>query len=331
MVRPPDLGGYGLDAVWSDDFHHSIRALLTGERSGYYEDYGKLEHLVKAYRDGFTYAGEYSKFRKRRHGSSPKDVSPERFVVFSQNHDQVGNRLRGDRLSENVSFEALKLAAATVILSPYVPLLFMGEEHAEAAPFPYFVSHSDHALIEAVRRGRREEFASFQWQGEVPDPQAEETFFKAKLRHELCAEGHQRVLREFYGELLRVRKTLPALGAPSKERMKVAGYEQEKILVAHRWHGADHALFIASFADAEQAVELKIPAGRWRKRLDSTEPQWAGSGSKVPQLFESAGDTKLALSPYSAVLLTRIIHTQRRTHDTLSSEGQARKSEDSRT
>jgi maltooligosyltrehalose trehalohydrolase len=303
LIRPQEAGGYGLDAVWSDDFHHSLRTLLTAERGGYYEDYGKLDHLMRAYRDGFTYAGEYSTFRKRRHGSPARDLPPERFVVFSQNHDQVGNRLRGDRLSENVSFDALKLAAATVILSPFIPLLFMGEEYAEPAPFPYFVSHLDSALVEAVRRGRREEFASFHWEGEVPDPQAEETFLQAKLRHEVSAQGRHRVLRDFYQELLRLRKTLPALAAPSKERMNVVGYEKERILLVHRWHGNDHAVFIASFAAAETVLELPIPAGQWRRRLDSSEVKWGGSGSKVPGQLGSGGALALTLGPQSAVLL----------------------------
>ena len=159
LVRAPDRGGYGLDAQWNDDFHHCLRTLLTGERSGYYRDYGDFNQFVKAYREGFAYSGEYSKFRRRRHGSSSRDLGADRFVVFAQNHDQVGNRMRGDRLSAAVSFEDLKLAAGIVLLSPYLPLLFMGEEYAESAPFPYFISHSDAALIDAVRRGRQSEFA----------------------------------------------------------------------------------------------------------------------------------------------------------------------------
>lgn len=307
LIRPPALGGYGLDAVWSDDFHHSLRTLLTGERRGYYEDYGLLDHLVRAYRDGFTYSGEYSSFRKRRHGSPVRDIPPKRFVVFSQNHDQVGNRLRGDRLGESVSFEALKLAAATVLLSPFIPLIFMGEEYAERAPFPYFVSHADRALIEAVRRGRREEFASFNWQGEIPDPQSEETFLKAKLRQPISADREQGVLREFYQELLKLRKTLPALGAPSKQRMEVIGYEETKILFVRRWQEGERAVFIASFSAEETSLDLPVPAGLWRKRLDSADPKWAGGGGQVPEQLASRGAATVALKPHSAVLLTSSI------------------------
>jgi len=305
LIRALEQGGYGLDAVWSDDFHHALRALLTGDRSGYYQDYGNLEHLVRAYRDGFAYCGEYSRFRNRRHGSSTKDIPAERFVVFAQNHDQVGNRRRGDRLTENVCFDALKLAAATVILSPFIPLLFMGEEYGETAPFAYFISHSDSALIEAVRRGRRGEFAGFQWQGEIPDPQDEATFLQAKLHHEGCHEDQRRVLRDFYKKVLQLRKTIPALAALSKEHMNVIGYEDERILFVHRWHEADHAIIIASFAAAETSMALPIAAGKWRKLLDSAEETWGGGGSFLPEELDSTGAVTLALSPQSVVVLNR--------------------------
>jgi len=155
----------GLDAQWCDDFHHALHTLLTGEQTGYYLDFGSLEHLDKAFTEGFVYSSQYSAYRRRRHGNSSCHVPPRQFVVFSQNHDQVGNRLLGERLSTLVSFEALKLVAGMVILSPYIPLLFMGEEWGERAPFQYFTSHSDAALVHAVRRGRQAEFASFRWQG----------------------------------------------------------------------------------------------------------------------------------------------------------------------
>ncbi|HEX2929491.1 MAG TPA: malto-oligosyltrehalose trehalohydrolase [Candidatus Binatia bacterium] len=304
LIRPRHLGGYGLHAVWSDDFHHSLRTLLTGEQTGYYQDYGKLEHLVSAYRHGFTYRGDYSRFHKRRHGSCTKDIPAERFVVFAQNHDQVGNRCRGDRLSENVTFEALKLAAASVILSPYIPLLFMGEEYGETAPFPYFTSHSDRALIEAVRRGRAREF--FEEQGKMPDPQDEATFLQAKLlNHNRCREKRQLVLRDFYKELLQMRRTLPALSDLSRERINVIGYEDLRILFVHRWHELDHIIIVASFGAAETTISLPIPAGNWRKLLDSAEKKWHGSGSPMAEEVPSAGKVTLTLCPQSLVVLNR--------------------------
>jgi len=174
LLRDPMCGGYGLDAQWSDDFHHAVHTLLTGENRGYYSDFGAMTSLASTLRDGWYYSGQYSPHRRRRHGNSPKGLPPAKFVVCNQNHDQVGNRAAGERLTALVGTEALKLAAGITLLSPFVPLLFMGEEYGESAPFQYFVSHGDPVLVDAVRRGRREEFAAFGWQDSVPDPQDED-------------------------------------------------------------------------------------------------------------------------------------------------------------
>ena len=176
LVRPPEIGGYDLDTHWNDDLHHVVHTLLTDEQAGYYVDFGKFGQLPKALLEGFVYSGDYSVYRRRRQGSSTLGIDPRRFVVFSQNHDQVGNRPLGDRLSGIVSFEALKLAAGVVILSPFVPLLFMGEEYGETAPFLYFVNHSDPGLIEAVRKGRNEEFADFDGSASRPIPRRRKLF-----------------------------------------------------------------------------------------------------------------------------------------------------------
>src|SRR5204863_7341167 len=154
---------------------------------------------------------QFSRFRKRRHGVSSKNVPADRFVVFSQNHDQIGNRLQGERLSKLVSYEALKLAAGVVLFSPYIPLIFMGEEYGEEAPFLYFISHGDPDLIEAVRRGRKEEFREFQWQGELSDPQSEETFLRSRISWEHREKGRHRTLLELYRTLIRLRKEIPVL------------------------------------------------------------------------------------------------------------------------
>jgi maltooligosyltrehalose trehalohydrolase len=152
VIRPRVVGGYGLDAQWNDDFHHALHTLLTRERRGYYQDFGQLRNLAKAFREGFVYSGEYSPYRRRRHGNPSRDIPAHQFVVFAQNHDQVGNRMRGERLSELVCLERTKLTAGVVLLSPFIPLLFMGEEYGETAPFPYFVSHSDPALVATPTR-----------------------------------------------------------------------------------------------------------------------------------------------------------------------------------
>ena len=203
--------GWGLDAQWSDDFHHAMHAALTGERSGYYADFGGLDQVAKALRDRFVYDGRYSPHRRRRHGAPALDVPAERFVICLQNHDQVGNRATGERLSSLVSFDQLKLGAAVLLLAPYVPMLFMGEEWGETNPFLYFANHGDEALVEAVRKGRREEFKAFGWGDDVPDPFAEETFARSRLDRGKLAEPHHAALRALYRDLLRLRRREAAL------------------------------------------------------------------------------------------------------------------------
>lgn len=305
LVRPRELGGYGLDAQWNEDFHHSLHALLTGERAGYYHDFGELGQLVKAFSEGFVYSGQYSPYRQRRHGNSSRDVPAQRFVVFSRNHDQVGNRMLGERLSQLVSFEGLKLAAGVVLLSPFIPLLFMGEEYGETAPFQYFISYSDPALVEAVRGGRREEFKAFDWKGEPPDPQDEGTFRRSRLNRSLRHEGHHAVLLEFYKELFRLRRTVAALANLSKEQMEVLTYEGERFFFLRRWNGNSQVFAVFNFGDAETATAVSIPGGRWRKLLDSADERWQGKGTLVPEILDSEGKASLALSPMSLALFAR--------------------------
>jgi maltooligosyltrehalose trehalohydrolase len=305
LVRPRELGGYGLDAQWNEDFHHCLHALLTGERAGYYQDFGEIGQLVKALGEGFAYSGQYSSYRRRRHGSSSRDVPAEKFVVFAQNHDQVGNRMLGERLSQLVPFEGLKLAAGVVLLSPFVPLLFMGEEYGETAPFQYFVSHSDRGLVEAVRRGRRQEFEAFEWKGEPPDAQDEETFLRCRLNRGLRGEGHHAALFEFYKELLRLRKTVAALANLSKEHMEVLSYDKDQVLFLRRWSGNNEVFAVFNVADAETATVVSIPGGRWHKLLDSADERWQGKGTSVPDILASEGEVTLAVRPISFVLFAK--------------------------
>ena len=304
-IQPAESGGYGLDAQWSDDFHHAIHALLTGEQSGYYLDFGGIEHLGKALEEGFVYSGQYSGYRRRRHGNSSRQIPARQFVVFAQNHDQVGNRIFGDRLNTLVSFEASKLAAGMVILSPYIPLLFMGEEWGETAPFQYFTSHSDAALIEAVRRGRRDEFAAFRWKGEPPDPQDKATFLRCTLDHSLIQSEPHRTLHEFYQELIRLRKSLRAFSRLSKEQMEVRVFEKEKVLQVRRWYEGDEALIAANFSDEPRAIVMAGPGGNWHKRLDTADRRWRGPGSTVPSTLSSNGETDLNLYPKSFIVFQR--------------------------
>jgi maltooligosyltrehalose trehalohydrolase len=305
VVSPVKEGGYGLDAQWNDDFHHALHALLTGERNGYYQDFGNMRHLEKALREGFVYSGEYSRFRKRRHGNSSKERPAEQFVVFSQNHDQVGNRMQGDRLSQSRSLEELKLAAGAVVLSPYLPLLFMGEEYGETAPFQYFVDHGDPDLIEAVRKGRVEEFASFGWADKVPDPEDEATFLNSKIKIEAHRQGHHRLLLNFYKELIRLRKDLPALSRPIKENAELE-IIPEKGLLTRRWIDHDALFFLYNFGHETLNTRFTLPEGLWYKVLDSAETVWGGNGG-VREDRIKARDAELFMSvhPYSFVLYRR--------------------------
>ncbi len=213
LVDPAERGGYGLDGVWADDFHHAVHALLTGEREGYYADFGDPEQVAKALREAFVYDGCYSGFRRRRHGSKTGDRDRTKFIACIQNHDQVGNRARGDRLDALIPPAARRLACGLLLLSPATPLLFMGEEYGERRPFPFFCSFGDPALMEAVRRGRREEFAAmtFQWGNAIPDPQAPETFQSALLEWSWPPDSLQGKLRLLYQDLLAARRHWPPL------------------------------------------------------------------------------------------------------------------------
>ena len=304
-IRSRDLGGYGLDAQWNDDFHHALHTLLTGEQAGYYCDFGKVRDLTKAWRNGYIYAGEHSLYRRRRHGNSSRTIPAHRFIVFSQNHDQVGNRMLGERLTCLVPWEGLKMAAGAVLLSPFIPHLFMGEEYGEPAPFQYFISHSDPQLVEAVRRGRREEFNAFQWKGEIPDPQSEETFLRCKLNHSLCGEEAHRILREFYRELIRLRKRLSPLAFLSKENLEALALEKEKILWVRRWRGKEEVFLAFNFNQSRVSVPLPVPPGIWRRELDSEDEGWKGRGSLNPNPLHSEGQLSLTLHPRAFALFSR--------------------------
>jgi maltooligosyltrehalose trehalohydrolase len=279
FLRPPERGGCGLDAQWTDDFHHSLHSLLTGERSGYYQDFGGLDPMAKAMAGGFVYTGQPSRFRRRRHGVPADEVEAFRHVVCIQNHDQTGNRMLGERIASLVSFESLKLAAGAVLLSPFLPLLFMGEEWGETAPFLYFVSHTDEDLVQAVREGRKEEFAHFAWQGETPDPQSEETFERSRIDPSLREREPNARLYAFYKELIRLRKTQPVL---SKKEIEVERHDP--VLVVRRRE------LVAVFNFGEQPAELPV---RGRTVLDSAEERWGGPGGSAPG--EIAGRSVLVL------------------------------------
>jgi maltooligosyltrehalose trehalohydrolase len=302
LLHSADNGGYGLHAQWSDDFHHSLHSLLTGEHAGYYADFGSVHHLAATMRNGWFYAGQHSNFRRRKHGNSPGGLPRSQFVVCIQNHDQIGNRARGERLSALVNLEALKLAAGVTILAPFVPLLFMGEEYGETTPFQYFTSHGDAALIEAVRKGRREEFAAFAWEGEVPDPQDQKTFSDSTLNHALKRQEPHHTLHDLYRELLAIRKEHSLAGAAKSDISEngsaitmVIGDSDSKGLAV-----------IFAFGSIATAIDAKLPEGLWRLRLNSSDQRWGGPGTPVPEKIKGKESLEIMLSAQSFVVFERL-------------------------
>ncbi len=222
LVRSPAVGGYGLDAAWADDVHHALHSSLTGERSGYYGDFEPMRSLATVLRSPYLFTGGLSSYRDRLHGRSPGRLPGSRFVAALQNHDQVGNRARGERLSMLVGVDRLMVGAALLVAAPYVPLVFAGEEWGASTPFLYFTDHADPALAEAVRRGRRAEFAAFGWRAdEIPDPQDEQTFLASRLRWDERAVGAHRRILAWWRDLLALRRAMPCLTDGRRDRARV--------------------------------------------------------------------------------------------------------------
>jgi maltooligosyltrehalose trehalohydrolase len=268
LINPRAIGGYGLKAQWLDDYHHALHTLLTGEKQGYYLDFGSADHLAAALENGYVYAGQYSQYRQRRFGNSARERPARQFVVFSQNHDQVGNRARGDRLAQSLPLAKLKIAAAMVLLSPYIPLLFMGEEYGEQAPFLYFIDHLDGALSEAVRQGRRQEFAAFAWQEEVPDPQAEETFARSRLNLGLRQQEWHQELFSFYRQLIELRKKHPVLRTPDNAGLAAVSDPERQTLTILRQKWGRQLFYAVNFNEKPQPVATDLP-GAWHLLLTS--------------------------------------------------------------
>jgi len=235
VVRSREAGGFGIHAQWSDDLHHALHALLTGERVGYYGDFGSLEQLARALEQAFVYDGRYSAFRGRDHGKSPVGLSGHRFLGYAQTHDQIGNRAQGDRLGHLVAADGVKIAAALVLCSPFVPMLFQGEEYNAATPFQYFTDHQDPDLGRRVREGRRHEFEAFGWKPEqVPDPQARETFERSRLDFTELAVAEHRDVFEWYRALVALRRSRPDLSDGELRTSRVRFDEAARWLVLER-------------------------------------------------------------------------------------------------
>jgi maltooligosyltrehalose trehalohydrolase len=294
-----------LDGLWNDDFHHALLALLTGERTGALVDHGRVENLAKAFRENFVFTGQYSQYKKRRHGRSGADLDPRSMVVFAQNHDQVGNRPLGDRLASRVSFDKQKLAAAVVLLSPFLPLLFMGEEYGETAAFPYFTGFEDQDLAASVQTGRQSELERLGFSAAAPNPQDEATFRKARLDWSLRGKNQHALLLEWYRALLRVRRDNPVF-ATGRQRQAVA-FEDERVLFVRRSMDHEEAFVVYNFADHPVEIALPVPAGTYRLLLTSSDSRFsANSQSKAPREVVSSGQVRMSFGPSESVVYTRV-------------------------
>ncbi|MBW6501780.1 MAG: malto-oligosyltrehalose trehalohydrolase [Bacteroidales bacterium] len=271
-------GGYGLDAQWNDDFHHGLHALVTGESKGYYVDFQDPGMLAKAFKNGFAFDGQYSEFRKRKFGNSSHKNPGSQFVVFSQNHDQTGNRKYGERLSTLVSFEMLKVIAGAVFISPFLPMIFMGEEYGEEKPFLYFVDHTDKKLNKLVREGRQKEFRSFYPDDltPAPDPSDIDTFLQSRLTIDPLQNSNSKALHEYYKALIKLKKNHPVLKQMNKDEIEVDN--DGRIFKVERWHKDNRIIAWLNFSD--QTVEKQLPAAFTEKNIqiliDSSDNRWNG-------------------------------------------------------
>jgi len=278
IVRSREAGGFGLAAQWSDDFHHALHAALTGERDGYYADFGALADVAHAWRHAYVYEGRYSVVRQRRHGRPTSGLPASRFVVFSQNHDHIGNRALGERTAALLSPGRLRIAVALVCLAPFIPLLFQGEEWGPSAPFLYFTDHQDAALGQAIREGRRREFSAFGWDPDrIPDPQSLETFARSKLDwRELEREPHASLFA-WYRALLRLRREASTLATGGQDEADARSDEAARWLTLAR----GPITLACNLADHPQSVPL--PGGA-REIVLASHPDVALEGERAVRL-----------------------------------------------
>ncbi len=279
IIRDKKRGGYGLAGQWSDDFHHAVHSYLTGERQGYYEDFGRLGDIAKAISDGFVYDGKYSVFRKRRHGNSVKELAPEKLVICIQNHDQVGNRAFGERLATLVDFDKQKIAAVLLILSPQVPLLFMGQEYAEQAPFQYFIDHEDPDLIRAVRDGRKKEFTAFGFKN-IPDPGSKKTFLNSRLGWGFKRNG--KYLLCLYKDLINLRKSML-----SQKRLSGVWYDERGQWLAFEYSCRKRTRFgtVVSFSDHGQSIRFPFKGKVFCEVFNTAYRRYGGTAKQKTNIY----------------------------------------------
>jgi maltooligosyltrehalose trehalohydrolase len=294
--------GYGMHAQWTDEFHHALRRAAGEKPMGYYADFNGVSHLAKAYRDAYVYDGQYSKERNKVFGASCKGMPGHRFIVFAQNHDQVGNRMMGERSGTLYSLEMQKLMAGAVFVSPFLPLLFMGEEFGEKQPFHYFVSHSDSDLIKAVREGRKREFKDFNQQDEAPDPFDAKIFNESVLNWERINQEPHSSLLDFYKTLISLRKQHPVLKRPERKKLSAEADEKANTLVLKRCYGLVELICIMNFSKKKNSIVFATNKGQWKILLDSSAQTWSGPGSLNKECWV---EKECQLQPESILILEK--------------------------
>jgi maltooligosyltrehalose trehalohydrolase len=265
ILRSFECGGYGMDAQWSDDFHHALFTFIHPENGGkgYYSDFGTLKQLAKALKKNFVQDGSYSGYRGRTHGRPAEDLSPHQFLGYIQNHDQVGNRATGDRIAQIVGRDRAKVAAALVLTAPFIPMIFQGEEYAASTPFQYFADHEDPEMAKAVKAGRRAEFAAFGWNpDDIPDPESVETFERSKLNWDEVHEGEHQEMLDWYRSLIRLRRGSASLQEGTPAQVKVRFDEKQRWLVMER----GVVTVMCNLGDSSKSFEL---SGRFSLLLAS--------------------------------------------------------------
>jgi maltooligosyltrehalose trehalohydrolase len=291
-----EKGGYNIDLQWCDEFHHSIHSLVTSEKTGYYSDFGSIDQLCKSFNSAFVYDGIYSPSRKRTFGNKTTGLPGHKFLVFAQNHDQAGNRLKGDRFTTMVDTETLKLIAGSVFFSPYIPLIFMGEEHGETNPFLYFISHGDDDLINAVREGRKREFSYLTESEEMSDPQSEETFNASKLGWNLNEK--QEDLLSYYKELIRLRKTHKVLKNTDRLGTEAEVIKNSNVIVLLRQYLENMVICILNYEKKPVTLELEAPKKPLFVLLNSSGADWKDNQNS------GLSDRKITINPQSVMLLS---------------------------
>lgn len=281
FIDPLEKGGYAANAQWTDEFHHALRVAAGEPKDGYYADFNGIADLAKVYKDAYVYDGQYSDFRHKHFGIKATENTGNQFVVFSQNHDQVGNRMLGERSSALYSFEMQKLLAAAVMVSPYLPLLFMGEEWAETNPFLYFVSHTDKELAEAVRKGRKEEFKAFHADGEAPDPMAPETYNRSKLQWAMRRQEPHATMLRYYTRLIAIRKQYAALYDLNRKNLEISCSETDKTITLRRWSDDEDVLCLMNFSKEVRKMQIPNAGKKWEKLVASADTEWKGSAANA--------------------------------------------------